>query len=472
MAAVEQSLTEAPLPAGWDEAFFGKSNTRYFIDHVNKATTLEDPRLAQLGLPRTKKETKRKVKLPKYKDDLYSKTRRFTTKLRSMQSDDGQLSFTINRTRIFDDSYEWIVNLDPITLTRRLFIKFEGEEGLDYGGMSREWVWALTEEFFKPERHLFVSHAKGYYFLIDKNSKRDPRHLSYFYFVGLILGLAIYHGKLFFGHFGIPFYKALLGQPVVLEDLKSYDEAIHASLKKIQQCDNVEDWDLTFTANDKNEKGEVVTVDLKENGSTTMVNNTNKAEFIDLTIKHYIDCTRDQMDAIRSGLLNFVPRELLEEFEPDEIDLLIGGVEPELADLRDNTRYIEPFFDHTQTSASSSTSALGAAVVGNNNATSSIQVHPVIKLFWEVVASFSSDELRKLVQFATGSDKVPIGGFKHLIGSSGPQLFTISPKKNTDLPTAHSCFNRLELPTHYSDKATLKKELILAISETTGFGLE
>jgi len=91
--------------------------------------------------------------------------------------------------------------------------------------MSREWIWALTEEFFKPERHLFVSHSKGYYYLIDKvlpqssrlrllsfsvlfqNSKRDHRHLSFFYFVGLILGLAIYHSKLFFGHFGISFYK-------------------------------------------------------------------------------------------------------------------------------------------------------------------------------------------------------------------------------------------------------------------------
>jgi E3 ubiquitin-protein ligase NEDD4 len=346
--------------------------------------------------------------------------------------------------------------------------------------MSREWIWALTEEFFKPERKLFAAHSKGYYYLIDKNSKRDPRHLSYFYFVGLILGLAIYHGKLFYGHFGISFYKSLLGRAVALEDLKSYDEAIYNSLKKIKECDNVDDWELTFTANETDENNKVVQVDLKENGSSTYVTNSNKAEFIDLTLKYYLESTKEQAEAILNGLHQFVPQELLTEFEPEEIDLLIGGVAPELNDLRENTKYFEPYYDTYPTNPNPNPNAApGATPNGTptpNNATSSTtpptQPHLVIKLFWEVVTSFSSEELTKLVQFTTGSDKVPIGGFKHLIGSSGPQLFTIAPKKSTGLPTAHSCFNRLELPTHYTDKATLKKELLLAIQETTGFGLE
>jgi len=107
-----------------------------------------------------------------------------------------------------------------------------------------------------------------------------PNHLSYFYFVGLILGLAIYHGKLFYGHFGISFYKLLLGRPVVLEDLKSFDEAIYNSLKKTIQCDNVNDWELTFTIADTDEKGERIDVPLKENGAEIFVTNENKGEFV------------------------------------------------------------------------------------------------------------------------------------------------------------------------------------------------
>jgi len=83
----------------------------------------------------------------------------------------------------------------------------------------------------------------------------------------------------------------------------------------------------------------------------------------------------------------------------------------------------------------------------------------------------SQDELKKFLQFSTGSNKVPLGGFLHLYGSNGPQKFTITPKKVAGLPTAHSCFNRLELP-GYTDKDKLKRDLLYIITETCGFGLE
>jgi len=96
---------------------------------------------------------------------------------------------------------------------------------------------------------------------------------------------------------------------------------------------------------------------------------------------------------------------------------------------------------------------------------------PVIKLFWEVYSTLHDDEVVKFLQFTTGTTKVPVGGVAHIYGSNGPQKLQISPKKVAGLPTAHSCFNRLELP-NYTDKDKLKKELLLAISETAGFGLE
>jgi hypothetical protein len=87
------------------------------------------------------------------------------------------------------------------------------------------------------------------------------------------------------------------------------------------------------------------------------------------------------------------------------------------------------------------------------------------------MSSLSQDELRSFLQFTTGSNKVPIGGFAHLYGSNGPQKFTIVPKKTHGLPTAHSCFNRLDLP-NIADKEKFKKDLLYAINETQGFGLE
>jgi len=99
------------------------------------------------------------------------------------------------------------------------------------------------------------------------------------------------------------------------------------------------------------------------------------------------------------------------------------------------------------------------------------EASPVIKLFWEILNSFHEEDMTKFLQFTTGTNRVPVGGFAYLYGSNGPQKFQIFLKKVAGLPTAHSCFNRLELP-NYTDKEKFKKDLLYAINETSGFGLE
>jgi len=310
--------------------------------------------------------------------------------------------------------------------------------------MSREWFLALTEEFFNPKRHLFRKHAKGYFYEVDHHSQRNRRHLSEFTFVGMILGMAIYHGKLFHGHFSLPFYKALLGRSLVLADLKQVDESHYKSLQKVEASSDVSGWELTFTVMDTNEDGKAIEVELKSGGAEIEVTNENKAEFLELTVQYFERRVADQMAAIKLGLYLFVPTDFLQEFEPEEIDQLIGGVEPSIDDLRNHTTYFDPLTDSSN----------------------------LVRLFWDVVSTFDEEELKRLVRFVTGTDKVPIGGFAHLVGSQGVQPFTLSQKKKTGLPSAHTCFNRLELSMSYVDKNTLRKDLLAAISEYQGFGLE
>lgn len=90
---------------------------------------------------------------------------------------------------------------------------------------------------------------------------------------------------------------------------------------------------------------------------------------------------------------------------------------------------------------------------------------PIIKQFWELAHAFSTDEKRKLLQFTTGSDRVPLGGFSKLklvIAKNGPD--------SDRLPTAHTCFNVLLLP-EYSSKEKLKDRLVKAINYYQGFGM-
>lgn len=90
---------------------------------------------------------------------------------------------------------------------------------------------------------------------------------------------------------------------------------------------------------------------------------------------------------------------------------------------------------------------------------------------WEILEDFGKEDRACFIQFVTGTSKVPIEGFKALIGANGPQKFQVH--KSFDplkLPTSHTCFNQLDLP-EYSSKEVLKQKLLLAIQEgKEGFG--
>lgn len=55
-------------------------------------------------------------------------------------------------------------------------------------------------------------------------------HLSYFHFVGRVMGLAVFHSHYINGSFTLPFYKQLLGKPIQLNDLETTDPELHKSL--------------------------------------------------------------------------------------------------------------------------------------------------------------------------------------------------------------------------------------------------
>ena len=95
-------------------------------------------------------------------------------------------------------------------LKTKLWIEFEGEIGLDYGGVAREWFYLLSKEMFNPYYGLFEYSATDNYTLqINPNSGiANEDHLSYFKFIGRVAGMAVYHGKLLDGFFIRPFYKA------------------------------------------------------------------------------------------------------------------------------------------------------------------------------------------------------------------------------------------------------------------------
>ena len=67
--------------------------------------------------------------------------------------------------------------------------------------------------------------------------------------------------------------------------------------------------------------------------------------------------------------------------------------------------------------------------------------------FWKIVSGYDEEMRARLLQFVTGSSRVPLQGFKALQGSTGaagPRLFTLHLVEVdvNNLPKAHTCFNR------------------------------
>ncbi|XP_070239017.1 NEDD4-like E3 ubiquitin-protein ligase WWP1 isoform X5 [Bos mutus] len=92
--------------------------------------------------------------------------------------------------------------------------------------------------------------------------------------------------------------------------------------------------------------------------------------------------------------------------------------------------------------------------------------------FWQFVKETDNEVRMRLLQFVTGTCRLPLGGFAELMGSNGPQKFCIEKVgKDTWLPRSHTCFNRLDLPP-YKSYEQLKEKLLFAIEETEGFGQE
>lgn len=90
----------------------------------------------------------------------------------------------------------------------------------------------------------------------------------------------------------------------------------------------------------------------------------------------------------------------------------------------------------------------------------------------QFVKQSDNEKRTRLLQFVTGTCRVPVGGFGELMGSNGPQRFCIEKVgKDTWLPRSHTCFNRLDLPP-YKSYDQLVEKLTYAIEETDGFGQE
>ncbi|XP_066974434.1 E3 ubiquitin-protein ligase SMURF2 isoform X2 [Macrobrachium rosenbergii] len=387
--------------------------------------------------------------LPKYKRDLVAKMKVLRAELQCLQPQSGHCRLDIPRGEIFEESYRQIMKMRPKDLRKRLMVKFKGEEGLDYGGVAREWLYLLSHEMLNPYYGLFQYSRDDIYTLqINPDSSINPEHLSYFHFVGRVIGMAVFHGHYIDGGFSMPFYKMLLNKLIVLDDIEAVDPDLHRSLNWMLENVITDIIDTTFTV-EHDCFGVLQKKELKPGGNNVIVTEDNKKEYVRLYVNYrFMQGIEHQFGALQKGFTEVVPQHLLKPFDERELELIIGGLgKIDIEDWKANTR-----LKHCTPET------------------------PVVGWFWQIVDSYTEEMRARLLQFVTGSSRVPLQGFKALQGSTGaagPRLFTIhqidAPTEN--LPKAHTCFNRIDLPPYESYSKMLEK-LTQAVEETCGFAVE
>lgn len=75
--------------------------------------------------------------------------------LHALQPQSGHCRLEVSRKEIFEESYRLLMKMRPKDLRKRLIVKFRGEEGLDYGGVAREWLYLVSREMLNPQYGLF-----------------------------------------------------------------------------------------------------------------------------------------------------------------------------------------------------------------------------------------------------------------------------------------------------------------------------
>lgn len=76
----------------------------------------------------------------------------------------GNMTLRIRRKEIFLDSFHHFNKKRTEELKGQLHIEFIGEEGVDAGGVTREWYMVLSREVFNPNYVLFQSSLNGQMF--------------------------------------------------------------------------------------------------------------------------------------------------------------------------------------------------------------------------------------------------------------------------------------------------------------------
>ncbi|OCT48402.1 ubiquitin-protein ligase [Cladophialophora carrionii] len=386
------------------------------------------------------------------------------------------LILKVRRDCLVEDSLRGVsevVGSGGSEIKKGLRIDFQGEEGVDAGGLRKEWFLLLTREIFDPYHGLFVYDDDSQYCYFNPFCFESSEQ---FFLVGVLLGLAIYNSTILDVAFPPFVFKKMLASapstgdkltstPKVahgyaLEDLAEFRPVLAKGFRQLLEFEG--DVEATFCRDfvaEMDRYGEIVQVPLCPGGEKRAVTNSNRREFVDLYVHYLLDtAVARQYEPFKRGFFTVCGGNALSLFRPEEIELLVrGSDEPlDIASLRAVATY-----------------------EGWPKAEGPPEQQPQVIWFWEFFARVSPADQRKILSFITASDRIPAMGATNLViriqlirEKEEFDLFgTPANKPSERFPIARTCFNTLSLY-RYASRQKLEEKLWTAVQCSEGFGLK
>jgi len=370
------------------------------------------------------------------------------------------LVLKIRRDCLVDDSLKTIsqvVGSGSEDIKKALRIEFDGEEGVDAGGLRKEWFLLLVREVFNPDHGLFVYDNDSQLCYFNPHSFETS---DQYFLVGVVLGLAIYNSTIL--DIALPpfaFRRLLAASPTqgtgghpkpamtyTLHDLAELRPALARGLQQLLDYDGdvQADFCLDFVV-ETERYGSRVRVPLCHGGEAKMVTAANRREYVDLLVRYHLETSvTRQFEPFKRGFFTVCGGNALSLFRPEEIELLVRGSDETLdvASLR------------------------GAAEYSDWPKDSTPETEATIQWFWQTFEEATASDQRRLLAFITGSDRIPATGAAaltikvHCLGDDEGRF-----------PSARTCFNMLSLYRCRTPQQ-LQKMLWRAVYESEGFGLK
>ena len=176
---------------------------------------------------------------------------------------------------------------------------------------------------------------------------------------------------------------------------------------------------------------------------------SNIDDYIEKRINYIVKKSKNLVKYIQDGLFKYIPKYILKSVNAYELELLICG---------------RPFIDVNEWKQNS-------IYKGKFSKSSTC-----VKWFWEEIFKLNQENLRRFLQFSTGSSRVPINGFQNLESNRGELakycLNSVPYNKNgNNYIRAHTCFNRLDVP-QFKKKEEVHDAIQFVLKNITGFGID